>query len=385
MHVEKIKLPFKVNEPILALGGQAKNRLCFAKDNFAYLSQMHADLSNLNDFLDFEKDAKYFLKQKPGIIACDMHPEYQSTKYALNLTPNTYHLQPTQHHHAHIAACMVENGMRNQKVIGVAFDGTGFGLNNELWGGEFFICDYKNFTRKAHLKEIPLVGGEGAVLEPARLTAMWLYLIYGEKFLRFEIDFVNKLDKKRWGVLKKIYQSGVNSPMASSMGRLFDAAASLILAKYRINQEAELAMELEGLASQCRVQGAGCRVQIVKKGDGFILDPRPVFKSMVKDLENNVAKEKIAYYFHSAIAKMIVEVGVILRKESRINAVVLSGGVFQNKLLLSLAQELLAKEKFKVITHKGLSASDSSLALGQAAVANFSLRKGTCITPCLVG
>lgn len=223
MQNKRIKLALRIKKPVLALGAQTKNTICFARGKLAFISRIHSDLNSPQDLAEFVQDAKYFLKNKPKTIACDLHPEYQSSKYiTLALT--------IQHHHAHIASCMAENGLKNRRVIGVAFDGTGFGLDGTIWGAEFLICDYKNFKRLAHLKEIPLVGGEKAILEPWRLTAAWL-------------NFPAAIDKGQQ--LRKIYSSGINSPLASSMGRLFDAVGSLVLGKRKANFEAELAMGLE--------------------------------------------------------------------------------------------------------------------------------------------
>jgi hydrogenase maturation protein HypF len=359
MENKKIKLPFKVSGAILALGSQSKNTLCFAKGNFAYLSPVHQDLGNLLDFLKFKKNVKYFLKRNPRIIAHDLHPEYASTKYALNLTPHTYHLSPIQHHHAHIASCMIENGLKNQKVIGVAFDGTGLGADNTLWGAEFLVCDYKNFSRRAHLKEIPLVGAEKAILEPVRALAAWL-----------NFSGLKKFQARKWKILKKISLSGFNSPSASSMGRLFDAVASLVLEKNKAAFEAELAINLEKVAKEYRVQSTEYRFKIDKKEGIYIIDPLKMFKQIIFNLRNRVAKEKIAYRFHLTVAEMVRRVCLILRNETHINKIVLSGGVFQNSLLLRLSYDLLYKEGFKVFTHKNLSCNDSSISLGQAAVAN---------------
>jgi hydrogenase maturation protein HypF len=380
----KIQLPFEVKKPILAFGSQAKNRVCFARDKFAYLSPVHQDLSNPKEFLAFKKTLKYFLNKTPKIIAYDLHPEYQSTKYALSL-PTTYYLLPTQHHHAHIASCMAENGLKNRKVIGVAFDGTGLGSDNRIWGAEFLICDYKDFKRKAHLKEIPLLGQERAILEPSRLVLVWLYLIYKESFLNFDIGFFKGIDRKKWQVLKNMYLSGFNSPLASSMGRFFDAAASLILAKGKAHFEAELAIELEKLATghrlpclpagkqatSCRLKAPSYKFRIIKSDNEYILDPLPMFKQIVSDLKARESKEKIAYRFHVTVAEMIKRICLILKEQSKINRVVLSGGVFQNRLLLNLTLNLLYKEDFKVITHRVLSCNDSCLSLGQAAIANY--------------
>lgn len=372
MELKKIKLPFKVKLPVLAVGAQAKNTICFAEDNFAFLSPVRPDLSNPADFLIFRRHLKYFLKKRPRIIAYDPHPEYSSTKYAKGLSLASYQLSAIQHHHAHIASCMAENGLKNQKAIGIAFDGTGLGSDNRLWGAEFFICDYKDFKRVAHLKEILLLGAEKAILEPYRLVLAWFYVLYKNKSLEPGLAFLNKINKNKRQVLKKMYLSGFNSPPASSMGRLFDAAASLILGKYKAGSEAELAIRLEKLAavSQNWLKPYGFRIAKEKKQ--YIINPAPVFNGIVADLKQGRPKEEMAYRFHLTVAGMIREISLILRKENRIDRIVLSGGVFQNNILRSLSLGLLLEEGFKIFTPQKLSCNDSAISLGQAAVANFS-------------
>ena len=371
MEFKKINLPFKIKRPILALGSQTKNTVCFAQGHCAYLSRIHPDLNNPNDFSRFEKIVKYFLKKNPKIIVHDLHPEYQSSKYAQQLSTVNCQLFAVQHHHSHIASCMVENGLKNQEVIGVAFDGTGLGSDNTLWGAEFFLCDYHDFKRKAHLKEALLLGAERAILEPWRLAVFWLYFIYQDSFLKLNIEFVKKIDKGNWQILKNMYLSGFNSPLASSMGRLFDAAASLILAKYKVNFEAELAMELEETAKRYRLHARSYDFSVIKKNEGYNLDPAPMFKEIIKDLKARQDRKKIAYRFHLTVAEMIKKVCLILKKETRINQIVLSGGVFQNKLLLSLSLDLLSKQGFEVFLQRKLPCSDAGIALGQIAIANF--------------
>jgi hydrogenase maturation protein HypF len=367
-----IKLPFRVKKSVLALGAQTKNTLCFAKDRSAYLSPVHPDLSLLPDFIEFEKDAKYFLRKRPKIIAYDLHPEYQSTKFALGLSQShKVTKSQVQHHHAHIAACMVENGLSNQKVIGVAFDGTGLGLESQLWGGEFLVCDYKNFTRKAHLREVPLIGGEKAIQEPWRVAAAWLYLIYKDRFLNLKNDFVKCLDNKKWQLLKKMYLSDLHSPLASSMGRLFDGVACLVLNKSKARFEAELAIELQKLAEGCRVKASAYPFKMARTREGYLLDPAPMLRKIVLGLGKKEDAVLIAYRFHLTLAQMVVKGCLALKKEERLNRVVLTGGVFQNKLLLRLSRELLEAEGFKVFTHCHLPSSDAGLSLGQAAVACF--------------
>ncbi len=355
MKTVEIKLPFKLKRSVLALGTQTKNTLCFAIGSKAWVSPAHNDLSAPKDLAAFEKDAGFFLKKNPKIIAYDLHPEYQSSKFALSQSAK-YRLTPLQHHHAHIASCMAENGLRNQKVIGVAFDGTGLGVDNTLWGAEFLLSDYNKFTRRAHLKEIPLVGGERAILEPVRLLAAWL-------------DFDKAIDKKQ--ILKKIYLSGINSPLASSMGRLFDAAASLILGKSKAGFEAELAIELEKSAAKDNFKTAGYKFKIIKSKGGYILDPSGIFRRIAGDIKAKKQPGSIAKSFHQGVADVITATALILRKESGINKVVLSGGVFQNKLLLKMSLDSLGKESFRVFTHKYVSCNDSGVSLGQAVIAGF--------------
>ncbi|MBP7835934.1 MAG: carbamoyltransferase HypF [Candidatus Omnitrophica bacterium] len=353
MESRKLKLPFRLKKPVLALGSQAKNTICFAKGNTAWISPVHADLGTWRDLLVFENDLERFLQMRPEIIACDLHPEYQSSKYTLRLA-NKYRLEYIQHHHAHIAACMADNDLGEAKVIGVAFDGTGLGADNHIWGAEFLICDYKKFSRLAHLKEIPLVGGEKAITEPWRLLAAWL-------------DFDKSVDKEQR--LKKIYQAGINSPLASSMGRLFDASASLILGKREARFEAELAVALEKLAAKNQLPAAGYAFNLVKSKGGYILDPQRCFKQIMRDLKSGKPRESIAWRFHRSVAEMTVKTCLALRKKSTINQVALSGGVFQNRLLLQISLDLLCKEGFLVFTHQQLPCNDAGISLGQAMIA----------------
>ena len=351
------------------MGSQTKNTLCFAEGSYAYLSPVHADLAVPKDLAAFEKDARAFLKQGPKIIACDLHPEYQSTKYALALPKGNYCLRHIQHHHAHIAACMAENGLKPQKVIGVAFDGTGLGDDGALWGGEFLISDYTGFLRKANLKPVPLLGGEMAIKEPWRTACFWLFQAYQEKFWDLKIDFLRGLDRKKWRVLKQLYESGFNCPLSSSMGRLFDAAASMIISRHKAVHEAELAVGLEKLAQTHPNCPAGYKFKFVQDQDWYIIDPLPMFKEMVEDLASRGSLAGIAYKLHSGIAEMISGVCQKISRETGIKQAVLSGGVFQNKLLVSLSSGLLFRQGFKVLIGKELLSTDMNISLGQAAIA----------------
>ena len=371
MGTKRIDLPIAIKKPVLAFGAQTKNTICFAEGSLAYVSHSRTDLNSPRDFWDFTKSAQSFLKRKPQIIAYDLHPGYQSTRYALSLASKTYDLAPIQHHHAHIASCMADNGLKNQKVISVAFDGTGLGSDNTIWGAEFLLCDYCNYQRVGHLGEVPLLGGEKAITEPWRLATFWLHSLYGERFLKLDIDFIRKIDIKKWQVLKKMQARHFNAPLASSMGRLFDAAASLILKKYKAAFEAELAMALEKEAGRFQGKSSGYPFKIQRIGGTCIINAGPLFRQIVSDLKAKEGKEKMAYRFHLAVAQMIIKVCLILRRQYNIEKIVLSGGVFQNNLLLTLSSHLLDKHGFKVFAPKNLSCSDSGISLGQAVIAGW--------------
>jgi hydrogenase maturation protein HypF len=347
----KVNLPFKIKKPILALGAQAKNTICFARGSNAYLGFLHADLSCPDDLTAFEKEAKNFLRKHPRVIACDLHPEYQSTKFAQGLIDKKHRLCFVQHHHAHIASCMAENHLENKKVIGVAFDGTGLGPDDHIWGAEFLLCDYRGYARIGRLREIPLVGAEQAIREPARLAGAW----FGFKDER----------------LKRICAAKINSPLASSMGRLFDAAASIILKKQKAAFEGQLALELERLASGFSDSAKIPSLRIKEIQSGFIIDPLNILKWLFRGTRDKKPKAELAYAFHCAVAKMVLAGCRIIRRETKVRKVCLSGGVFQNKLLLKLASELLYRQGFFVFTQAKLSCNDSGISLGQAAIANF--------------
>ncbi len=376
MKFKKIILPFDVHQPILSLGTDFKNRLCFAYGRFAFLSEELGNLSQIENFNVFEKIVASMLKRfkvRPRILAYDLHPDYQATRYIKEISNFHCQLRAVQHHHAHLCSCMVENKFKNQNVIGVAFDGTGFGEDQRFWGGEFFIANYKSFRRAAHLRYLPLPGAERAILEPWRLAAAWLYIIYRDKFARVKIDFIEGIDKYKWAILKKMLDSNFNSPLSSSMGRLFDAASCLIRRDFKIKNQAQAAIELENLAAGFKSHHSGLpyHFEIKKQNDKYIIDPKLIFKEIVSGLKNKKPKEEIAFRFHLTVAQIIVRVCLRLRKDTNIKKVILSGGVFQNKILLNLVLDLLYRHKFKVYFHKALSSSDSSIALGQMAVANF--------------
>jgi hydrogenase maturation protein HypF len=268
---------------------------------------------------------------------------------------------------------MAENGLANQRVLGVAFDGTGFGSDGKLWGGEFLLCDYRSFRRRAGLREIPLLGAEQAIREPARLAFAWLYLAYAGKPPARALKIL-RINKNRQRVFRQMLAGGFNSPFSSGMGRLFDAVASLILGRQKASFEAELAIELERIAAGRRPQAAGYKFKITKAKQGHILDPAPVFRQMIRDLQNRVAKGKIAYRFHLSVAEAARKTCLKIRRQERVNTVCLSGGVFQNQVLVSLLRDILSEDGFRVLTQDKLSCNDAGISLGQAVAAAHQYR-----------
>ena len=273
---------------------------------------------------------------------------------------------------------MAENGIAKRKVIGVAFDGTGLGLDNTLWGAEFLICDYHKFERRGHLREVPLIGAEKAIHEPWRLAAVWLFLAYGDKFPSLDIPFLRKLNIKKWGMIRTMYEKEFNSPKASSMGRLFDAVASLISGRYQVASEGELALWLEKQAIRVTgkkgvwQRGVRCYPFGLGRREGkYQIDPIPLFRALAGDLRSGRDKGEAAFIFHLTVAEMVKQVCLRLRRENAIKTVALSGGVWQNNLLLRLTLDLLYKEHFQVIFHKKLSCNDSGISLGQAVIVKF--------------
>ena len=358
----KIGLINRRKKKIVALGAQSKSSLCFVKGDAAYFSSSGGDLADLKDLKIFENRIKA-LKIKPEIIACDLHPEYASTKLADNWVKGEgLKVKSIQHHEAHVASCIVDNNIKG-KVIGVAFDGTGFGKDGNIWGGEFFTGSLKKMKRVAHLKYIPMPGGEASIKRPWQMAFSYLYTS--------NLPTLTRLDKDRSGLLAQMIDKGINSPLTSSMGRLFDAVAAIIDIRSEVEYEGQAAIELEkAISRQPSAFSRKKRYNFKSKNeDGVIvIDWKPVIKGIVSDLQNKKTKAEISLKFHNAVCYMIKDVCVILRKKYKITKVCMSGGVFQNKYLAKHTKPLLEEQGFKVYLHKRLPAHDGNIALGQAAI-----------------
>ena len=347
---------------VLSLGAQAKSGFCFLKQGRAYLSTVNGDLSDAESLKVFEnriKSVQRKLKIKLKVIACDLHPEYISTKLANDwVRRNGLRVKPIQHHKAHVASCVADNNIKG-KIIGIAFDGIGLGSDGNIWGGEFFVGTLKGLKRVAHLKYIPMPGGEAAVREPWRMALSYLYNIYGRK-----VDLTG-LDKEKARLIIQMIDKGINSPLTSSMGRLFDAVSALAgvckVAKY----EGQAAIELEKAIKGQGKYGFKYR----DEGEVIKIDWTPVIKGVIKDLQAKRGKAEISKKFHNAVCYMIRDICEAIREKYKINKVCMSGGVFQNKYVATHAKSLLEKENFKVYLHKNLPAHDGNIALGQAVLA----------------
>jgi len=371
---EGIEFPYKFKKIIFAAGSDMKNTFAIARENRIYLSQHIGDLQNVSSINSYRKSIKLFkrtLEIEPEVICYDIHPEYFSSKIAKEMLEEKRNLKGVsiQHHHSHIASVMAENMIENEKVIGTAFDGTGFGTDRKIWGGEFLICDYKNFERVAHLKYIPLPGGEKAIKEAWRMGAIYLYKTFGKKFLSLNIDFVKNLDFKKWELIENMVEKEINCPLTSSMGRFFDAVSSICNIRRKVNYEGQAAIELEMKIE--KTKSKPYNYQIKKEGQIYIIHPENIIEEIVYDLREKKNAGLIAYRFHITISDIIRKVAGILRDEREINKVALSGGVFQNNFLLENVYNELKKDGFDVYIHRKVPPNDGGISLGQAAIAHF--------------
>ncbi|MEJ2262532.1 MAG: carbamoyltransferase HypF [Anaerolineales bacterium] len=360
-----IRLPWKLTS-ILATGAELKNTFCLTRDHYAFLSHHIGDLENYETLRSFEEGVVHFerlFRVKPEAIAYDLHPNYLSTRYGLTRAEREgLPAVGVQHHHAHIAACMAENGFEgNKPVIGVAFDGTGYGDDGAIWGGEILLSDYAQYQRVYHLAYVPLPGGDKAIREPWRMALAWLE----HAGLEWAEDLPPvRQDPLELSVLRHQLQSGLNAPPTSSMGRLFDAISALAGVRQQVNYEAQAAIELEALADPDEVG-----VYPLEISDE-VIDPTPLIQAAVMDLRRGLPVGKIAARFHNGLAGMVLQVCQRLRAHFGVTEVVLSGGVWQNMTLLTRAEALLGRAGFAVYVHRQVPANDGGLALGQAMIAD---------------
>ncbi len=360
--------------PLLATGGELKNTFCITRDRYAFLSHHIGDMENVETFRSFQDSIAHYealFRIKPEAIAYDLHPNYLATRYALErIEREGLPSFGVQHHHAHIASCMAEHSLpAGEPVIGVAFDGTGYGEDGAIWGGEFLLGDYRGFKRISHLKYVPLPGGDAAIRKPARIALAYLWA----NGLDWDPEFnpVAALCAEERSIIKSQLKLKINTPLTSSMGRFFDAIASLCGVRQVVNYEAQAAIEFEALADPDESAEYGINLDSgeIPTGEASQIDPAPLVEAVIADLNKGITPSKISARFHNTIARMVSEVCDQIRKDNGVDQVALSGGVWQNMTLLRLTYDLLTSENFKVYIHHQVPTNDGGLALGQAVVA----------------
>jgi len=360
-----LRLPFPV-APMLAVGGELKNTFCLASGHDAWMSQHIGDMGSIETLQAFERSTQQFAEMyaiDPSLTVADAHPGYHTRHWAEARTSQPVAL--VQHHHAHISAVMAEHGLTaDQRVIGCAFDGTGYGTDGAIWGGEVLVAGYDDFERAAHLRYVPLPGGDATIRKPYRAALAHLWTAGVE--WRADLAPVRAASVAEQGVLARQLARNVHCVPTSSMGRLFDAVSSLLDVRHVASYEAQAAIELETLAAAAGIDEAcSYRFPIV---DGEI-DGAPVVRAIVDDCRAGRDVGAIAAGFHVGVARLVVEVADGLRQRCGIDVVALSGGVFQNALLLRLTRAALMAAGFRVLTHRLVPPNDGGLALGQVAVA----------------
>jgi len=364
--------------PVLACGAELKNTVCLTKDNRAFISQHVGDLENL-ETLHFFKQTIEHLKQilqiEPEVIAYDLHPDYLSTRYALE--QEGVELIGVQHHFAHLVGCLAEHGL-NEKVIGLTLDGSGYGLDGRIWGGEVLVGDCGSFERCGHFAYLPLPGGARAIKEPWRMAVSYLYQAYGEDLRDLPLPLLKRIDRSKLEILMQMIQKGINSPLTSSCGRLFDGVAALIGLRDTVAFEGQAAMELEMI--QGREIEAAYDFEVLKSQETLQILPQPIIRGVVEDIGRGASKEQISRRFHRTLVEVLTRVCQILRADRGLEKVALGGGVFQNRTLLTEMEARLRAEGFQVFSKSLVPSNDGGISLGQAVAAHYMRRKMTAVS-----
>jgi hydrogenase maturation protein HypF len=368
---EPLRLRHALHRPVLACGAELKNTFCLAKEDRAFLSHHIGDLENAETLLSFTAGIEHFRRLfdiEPEVVACDLHPDYLSTKYAADL--DGVELTGVQHHHAHIASCLADNDA-DGPVIGVAFDGTGYGDDGTIWGGEFLIADLATSSRAGCLEPVPMPGGAAAIRQPWRMAAAYLAAAYPDGSL--PALAVRERNDASWAPVTAMAARGINSPLTSSAGRLFDAVAALLGVRDDINYEGQAAIELEQLADTAELSGYQAAVT---EAEFVRIRGSDLVRAAVEDLVSGTDRRRIAARFHHGVAAAITAACSLLREQHGLGTVALSGGVFQNLLLTTIVARQLAEAGFTVLTHSRVPCNDGGISLGQAAVAGARDRLG---------
>jgi hydrogenase maturation protein HypF len=365
---QPLALPWAFPRPLLACGAELKSTFCMAKGRHAFVSHHIGDLENYETYRSFTEGIEHFKRLfavTPEIVAHDLHPEYLSTKYAAGAELDGVELEGVQHHHAHVAACLADNGEAGP-VIGVAFDGLGYGADGTIWGGELLVADLAGFERAGHLAEVPMPGGAAAIREPWRMAAAYLDASFaGDLPTGLAVAARNA---GRWERVLAVARAGAGSPPTSSAGRLFDAVAAIVGVRDAVNYEGQAAIELEQLADPAEAAAYPAAVR-APAGRPLQLAGVDLVRAVVDDLRAGSDPAVVAGRFHNGVARMLIAACQRLRDTTGLATVALSGGVFQNLLLLERAVAWLEELGFRVLVHSRVPPNDGGISLGQAAVA----------------
>ncbi len=370
-------LPVSLNKklpPVLGCGAGLKNTVCLTRGNDVFISQHIGDLENIKSESYYKSSIEHLKRIfdiQPKIVAHDMHPGYMSTSYAD--AQNGVKKVAVQHHHAHAVSCMAENNL-DEKVIAVTLDGTGYGTDGRIWGGEILLATPKDFLRKAHLSYLHMPGGDKAVLEPWRMAVSVLFSCFGKEFLDLDIPFVRQIGKKKLNIVCQMIEKQLNSPLTSSAGRLFDAVASVLCLRHEISHESQAAMELEAIAAGVgdnELDGPAYDFNIrAGETEGLLeIDMLPCIEQIVKDMQSDLSESVISLKFHHTMVEAFTDAVVRIKKESGIKKAVLSGGVFNNDIVLNQMIARLENKGFEVYTHSKVPTGDGGICLGQVAAA----------------
>jgi hydrogenase maturation protein HypF len=356
---QPVTVPFPFPRAVLACGAELKSTFCVAKGRRAFVSHHIGDLENYETLRSFTTGVEHFCRLfdvEPEVVAHDLHPEYLSTKYALEI--DGVDLVGVQHHHAHVASCMADNGVTD-RVVGLAFDGLGWGSDGTVWGGEVLVADLGGFTRVDHLDVVPMPGGTAAIREPWRMAASHLAAAYGDD-VPAGLAVVGR-NRARWDDVLAVAHAGVSSPLTSSAGRLFDAVAALVCGRDAVTYEGQAAIELEQRADPSLQDGYGASG----------LHGAELVRAVAEDLGAGVDPSVVAARFHNGFASAAVSVAADAASAAGLDTVALSGGVFQNVLLLERVVTGLEARGLSALVHHRVPCNDGGISLGQAAVAAF--------------
>jgi hydrogenase maturation protein HypF len=379
---EMLALPSQAVRQVLAVGAELKNAISVAKQSSLVSSHHIGDLEHLATYQAFLQASGHLCRLfgiEPEVVAHDLHPEYLSTKFALELDLEPW---PIQHHHAHIAACLAEHGHAG-RVLGIAFDGLGYGPDGTMWGGEFLVADFDGYERAAHLRPAPLPGGTAAIREPWRMAVAWTALATSpDRAARLGAT----LDD-RWDKILRLAIAGGNQPPATlttSVGRLFDAVAAIIGLRSHISYEGQAAIELEMLArAVARGAAPSYPAEIVDAAGPHgldVLDPAPLVVTALEELERGTDQSIIAAGFHEGLGRATAELATRLARRHGLDTVALSGGVFQNVRLSDIVEDALVAQGLRVLVHKTVPPNDGGISIGQAAIAAVGTKPGAAVS-----